>query len=217
MAALLIATRNRHKTGEIAAMLGTAFRVEDLGSRPGFPEVEETGATFQENAILKAVGISKHAVAAGGGNLLVLADDSGLEVDALGGAPGVLSARYSGEGATDAKNLELLLLNLAGAEVRSARFRCAMAVAVAGELLAVFDGVCEGRIIDSPRGGGGFGYDPVFVPEGETLTFSELSPEIKNRMSHRARALEQTIEWLRTTPAPVASASSPCTSGRCRG
>ena len=202
---LLIATRNRHKTGEIAAMLGERFRVEDLSSAPGYPEVEETGETFLENAVLKAVTISRFGTelmkcptgSATGDLPLVLADDSGLEVDALGGAPGVRSARYSGEGATDLRNLELLLQNLVGLECRSARFRCAMAIAQGGMLLASFDGTCDGRIIDRPQGSHGFGYDPVFVPEGETQTFAELPSEVKNRMSHRARALQQALAWLK--------------------
>lgn len=194
MKRLLIATRNRHKTGEIAAILGNQFQVEDLTSHPAFPDVEETGATFVENAVLKAVAASGYV-----SEPFVLADDSGLEVDALGGAPGVRSARYAGEGASDLQNLELLLLNLADAESRSARFRCSMAVAKSGTVLGTFDGTCEGRIIDRPQGAGGFGYDPVFVPEGETETFAELPSELKNRISHRARALEQAMTWLRDT------------------
>ena len=202
---LLIATRNRHKTGEIAALLGDSFDVEDLTSHPDFPEVEETGTTFRENAVLKAVAISQHATDQDQHDWpYVLADDSGLEVDALEGAPGVRSARYSGEGATDVRNLNLLLERMAGVEHRAARFRCAMAVALKGELIAVFDGVCEGTLTGSPQGSGGFGYDPVFVPEGESQTFGELPGDIKNRMSHRARALAQTLAWLRGQRAPQA-------------
>jgi XTP/dITP diphosphohydrolase len=191
---LLIATRNRHKTGEFSAMLGANFRVEDLTSQPGFPEVEETGATFLENAALKAVSASRYTQTP---ETFVLADDSGLETDALAGAPGVLSARFSGLGATDLQNLTLLLSKLSTATDRSARFRCAMAVASGGKLLASFEGSCEGRIIEQPRGGHGFGYDPVFVPEGHTQTFAELSPAIKNQISHRAKAFQQALAWLR--------------------
>lgn len=190
---LLIATRNRHKTGELATLLGPAFCVEDLTAHPDFPEVEETGETFLDNATLKAVAASRHF----GGEALVLADDSGLEVDALKGAPGVRSARFAGEGATDRANLDLLLARLTGVTLRSARFRCVIAVAQGGELKASFDGACEGTIIDAPRGENGFGYDPVFVPSGETQTFAELPAEVKNRLSHRAKAMQLALAWLR--------------------
>ena len=202
MTRLLIATKNRHKTREIAAMLGERYLVEDLTAHPDFPEVEETGATFRENATLKAVEISRHATAREQPAWpFVLADDSGLEVDALGGAPGVRSARYSGEGATDLRNLELLLSRMTGVELRTARFRCAIAIARGGELLATFDGACEGAILHQPQGSHGFGYDPVFVPRGESQTFAELPAEVKNRMSHRARALHQALVWLQATQA----------------
>ena len=190
---LLLATRNRHKTGELAALLGPGFQVEDLSAHPDMPEIEETGATFAENAALKALAASRHF----GDGVLVLADDSGLEVDALGGAPGVRSARYAGEGASDRQNLDLLLERLGGNPQRNARFRCAIAIAQNGALAATFDGACEGRIITQPRGGNGFGYDPVFVPEGESLTFAELPAEVKNRLSHRAKATGLALAWLR--------------------
>jgi XTP/dITP diphosphohydrolase len=192
MKRLLLATRNRHKTAELAAMLGPCFEVEDLNAHPEMPETEETGSTFLANATLKAVAASRFF---GGG--LVLADDSGLEVDALDGAPGVRSARFSGEGATDQSNLELLLARLQGVPLRTARFRCVIAVAREGERAAYFEGVCEGRIIDAPRGREGFGYDPVFVPEGKTLTFAEIPAAEKNALSHRARAMAQALDWLR--------------------
>ena len=191
---LLLATRNRHKTRELAALLGSSFQVEDLTARPEMPEIEETGATFLENATLKALGVSAHA----GADVLVLADDSGLEVDALGGAPGVRSARFSGEGATDASNLALLLEKLASVPgPRTARFRCTIAIARGGAMAASFEGACEGNIISEPRGRGGFGYDPVFVPCGENQTFAERPAEVKNRMSHRAKAMELALGWLR--------------------
>ena len=187
---LLIATRNRHKTGELAALLGSAFQVEDLTGHPEVPEVEETGTTFAENAALKAVSGSRHFPG------LVLADDSGLEVDALQGAPGVRSARFAGEKATDRQNLDLLLERLRGESCRAARFRCVIAIAREGKLVASFDGKCEGRIIEAPRGHDGFGYDPVFVPEGRDQTFAELPGEVKNAMSHRGRAVEAALAWL---------------------
>ena len=188
---LLLATRNRHKTRELATLLGPAFEVEDLSQHPELPEVEETGTTFAENAALKAVAASRYFPG------LVLADDSGLEVDALEGAPGVRSARYAGEKASDSKNLELLLERMQGKRCRAARFRCAIAIAREGRVVATFDGQCEGRIIDTPRGHDGFGYDPVFVPEGRDETFAELPGDVKNAMSHRGRAMQQAIEWLR--------------------
>lgn len=190
---LLIATRNRHKTGELAALLGPGFQVEDLSAHPGFPEVEETGGTFLENAALKALEASRRL----DGGVWVMADDSGLEVDALGGAPGVRSARFAGETATDRANLGLLLERMAGRAHRAARFRCAIAVACRGELRASFEGACEGTILDAPRGKEGFGYDPVFVPAGETATFAELPPETKNRLSHRGKAIRLALDWLR--------------------
>ncbi len=192
MKPLLIATRNRHKTAEIAAFLGPGWAVGDLTSLSGFAEVEETGDTFEANAALKALAASQSA----GPEVLVLADDSGLEVDALGGAPGVRSARYAGEGASDEANLRLLLERLEGEPRREARFRCVIAAARAGELLASFSGTCEGEILPAPRGEGGFGYDPVFRPGGESRSFAELSAEEKNTISHRARALEKARGWL---------------------
>ncbi len=189
---LLIATRNRHKTGELAALLGADFQVEDLTAHPDLPEIDETGVTFLENAILKALTVSRQF----GGDVLVLADDSGLEVDALGGAPGVRSARFAGSGARDSDNTALLLARLGDAPQRAARFRCAIALAKGGALAATFEGACEGRILDAPRGCAGFGYDPVFVPETHAQTFAELPAEVKNRISHRARATQQALAWL---------------------
>ena len=187
---LLVATRNGHKTEEIAAMLGERFRVRDLSAVPEAPQVEETGTTFVENARVKALGIS--AVVPG----LVLADDSGLEVDALDGEPGVYSSRYAGEDGNDAANNAKLLREMTGAENRTARFRCVMVLSRDGEVLGEFDGAVEGRIVDEARGGGGFGYDPFFVPDGHEGTFAELGAEVKNGLSHRARALEKVLAWL---------------------
>jgi XTP/dITP diphosphohydrolase len=163
----------------------------DLSSVPALGEVEETGTTFEENAALKALAASAHF------DGWVLADDSGLEVDALGGAPGVYSARFSGEGATDVTNRALLLEKLATvpADQRSARFRCVIALARGGEVLAHFSGAVEGVIIQSEQGAGGFGYDPLFVPEGFGETFAELGAETKNRLSHRGRALAGLKSW----------------------
>jgi len=192
---ITIATRNSHKTREIQNILGDEFTVRDLSEIDNAPEIAETGATFEQNAILKSVGISRYV----GG--LVLADDSGLEVDALGGAPGVYSARYAGEKVTDTENVRKLLGELAKTEHEtksaSARFRCVIAISRAGELLGTFTGSVEGTIVNAPRGARGFGYDPVFVPNGFKQTFGELSAATKDRISHRARALAAAIPFLR--------------------
>ena len=189
-----IASRNSHKTREIRQILGPEFAVRDLSDYPDLPEIEETGKTFEENAGIKAVALSKHVAG------VVIADDSGLETDALDGAPGVYSARYSGSG-DDRQNLEKLLRELdridPAKQRRTARFRCALAIAQAGKLLRTFCGTVEGRIIEDPRGTSGFGYDPIFVPDGFVQTFSELPASAKNRLSHRSRALALAIPFLR--------------------
>jgi XTP/dITP diphosphohydrolase len=189
MPRLLIATKNAHKTAEIGAILGGGWEIEDLTTHPEIAAPEETGETFAENAAIKAVAASN--VFPG----FVLADDSGLEVDVLGGAPGVQSARYSGANATDASNRSRLLRELGGAG-SAARFRCVMAVARAGGVLGTFDGSVGGRIITAERGAGGFGYDSLFIPDGYDHTFGELSSEIKNGLSHRARALAAARDFL---------------------
>jgi XTP/dITP diphosphohydrolase len=186
MTTLILATRNSHKTREFAEILGGDFVVRDLSEELDAPMIEETGATFAENAILKAVAISKHFPD------LVVADDSGLEVDALDGAPGVYSARYAGPHATDAENIGRLLSELRSVKKErptTARFRCVLALARGGEVLGTFEGAIEGVIIDTPRGKSGFGYDPVFQPDGSAQTFAELSSEEKNQISHRAQAI----------------------------
>jgi XTP/dITP diphosphohydrolase len=151
------------------------------------PDVEESGQTFEENAALKALAAS------GRFDGWVIADDSGLEVDALGGEPGVRSARYAGEPSDDQANNALLLKNLEGVrgKARSARFRCVIVLARRGEKIGAFSGAVEGMMIRSPKGTSGFGYDPLFVPDGHCETFAQLGAEIKNTLSHRARALEQ--------------------------
>lgn len=186
---LLLATRNAHKTREFAQLLGNEFKVVDLNSFPQVQAAEETGSTFAENAIRKAISASEKIVD------LVLADDSGLEVDALGGAPGIYSARYAGENATDEQNVTKLLRELESIRDRSARFRCVLALARSGKLLGTFEGVAEGVIVDAPRGSAGFGYDPIFAPNGFEQTFAEL-PQ-KNQISHRAKAIGALREALR--------------------
>jgi XTP/dITP diphosphohydrolase len=192
MQPLLLATRNANKTHEFRELLGEDFDVHDLSFFDEMAIPKESGRTFEENAILKAVAASQDRRVQDR-HLLVVADDSGLEVDALGGAPGILSARYAGETASDKENIDKLLSELARRNApldqRSARFRCVIALARESELLGKFEGVVEGLIVDLPRGSLGFGYDPIFVPNGFDKTFGELPIELKNRISHRARAI----------------------------
>ena len=187
---LVIATRNAHKTGEIREMIGDRYEVLDVNDFPDLPAVEETGTTFLANARLKALAISREVTG------LVLSDDSGLEVDALGGAPGVWSSSYGGEEGNHPKNNARLMAEMAGKTDRAARFRCTMVLARAGQVLADFSGTVEGRILEAPYGAGGFGYDPLFAPEGHDRSFAELGPEVKNALSHRGRALARVMEWL---------------------
>lgn len=186
---IIVATRNAHKVEEIRAILA-GFEVLDLSAIENPPEVEETGTTFLENATLKAVAISRLTDA------LVLSDDSGLEVDALSGAPGVYSARYAGEEGNDSLNNEKLLGELGDRDDRAARFRCVMVLAKSGEVLADCSGKVEGSILKAYSGQGGFGYDPLFVPVGYDQSFAELGAEVKNGLSHRAGALEGVSAWL---------------------
>lgn len=184
---LVFATSNAHKTEEVAAILGKAWHVEDLRTHPGVTLDEETGETFEDNAIIKAVSGSRQLP-----GMLVLADDSGLQVDALGGAPGVRSARYAGENATAADNRAKLIqeLNKKAMYPRfNGRFHCCMVLARDGQVLETTHGSVEGIILPYEVGEGGFGYDPLFVPLGFTDTFGVLPPETKNQLSHRARAL----------------------------
>jgi len=184
---LLFASRNAHKTREIQQILGPEFEVRDLSAYPEISETVESGKSFEENAKLKAIAISKKMPG------LVIADDSGLEVEVLGGAPGIYSARYAGAKATDKENIDRLLEELAriGAkrDQRRARFRCVLALARNGQMLGTSQGIVEGSIVDQPRGLHGFGYDPIFVPNGFEQTFAELLAEVKNRISHRAKAI----------------------------
>ena len=193
MPELLIATNNPGKLGEYTRLLaGCGFSLVTPAQKGIDIEVAETGSTFTDNATLKAMALS----AASG--LLTLADDSGLEVDALGGAPGVLSARYGGDKASDAERIDLLLKNLKGVplEKRTARFKCVIAIARPGGELQLAEGAVEGLIAFAPRGGQGFGYDPVFLLPESGKTMAELSPEEKNRVSHRAQAAAKACEYL---------------------
>lgn len=197
MTTLLIATSNPGKVAEIASLLeGLNCRLIGLGDLPEAPPiVEETGATFAENALLKAEYYHRLT------GLPTLADDSGLEVDALDGRPGVYSARYGSEGMTSAEQIELLLDEMKDVPDtrRKARFVCCVAVfgMVAGkEIEQIFEDRCEGRIAHRPRGSGGFGYDPIFIDEETGHTFAELTPEEKALRSHRGKALQHTREFL---------------------
>ena len=184
---LVLATRNNGKVREISDMLEaqTELQLLSLHNYPDAPIVVEDGTTYEENAIKKASTLAKYT------GHLTMADDSGLEVDALDGAPGVHSARYGGENASDQDRITKLLdaIQSVPDDQRLGRFICAVAIADPLSQPEVVRGVCEGRIIHTPRGEAGFGYDPIFVPAGYDKTFAELGDEIKNRISHRARAL----------------------------
>src|SRR5437773_7117352 len=187
MKRLLLATRNAHKAREIQEILGPEWKLPDLTAYPESYEIVENGKSFEENAKLKAIAVSKELSG------LVIADDSGLEVAALDGAPGIYSARYAGDKATDKENIDRLLGELgrigAQRDRRRARFRCVLALARNGQMLGTFEGIADGAIVDQLRGPHGFGYDPIFVPNGFEETFGELPAELKNRISHRARAI----------------------------
>ena len=192
---LLVATNNPGKLLEwLALMEGIPVTLESLNDWKQIIEVEETGSTFIENAGLKASG---YALQTGSP---AIADDSGLEVEALDGRPGVLSARYGGPELSFADKMAKLLgeMKVSGRTTRAARFACAIAIAdESGNILSTTEGVCPGKIAFEPHGSNGFGYDPLFVPDGYDLTFGELSSEIKRKISHRARAFEQIIPFLR--------------------
>lgn len=191
---LVLATRNLGKVRELGEMLSDQRKVEILSLRDfsDAPQIVEDGETYQENARKKATQIAEHT------GYLTLGDDSGLEVDALNGAPGVYSARYAGENASDAQRIEKLLDALKDVpdDQRTARFKCAIAIAEPEGQSKVVVGICEGKIIRESRGVHGFGYDPVFVPAGYDRTFAELGDEVKNRISHRAKALRMASKVL---------------------
>lgn len=194
MPRLVIATHNTHKTEEFRALLGSDWQVEDLTAHPQLPAPEEDGHTFEDNAAIKALATSR----ALGADVLVVADDSGLEVDALDGRPGIRSARYAGPGAGDGGNLRKVLDELDGVrgKARTARFRCVLVLARGGEKIAAFSGAVEGIMANEPKGAGGFGYDPAFIPDGFCKTFGQLPAGVKNQLSHRARALAGLMEFL---------------------
>lgn len=195
---LFLATGNKHKVEELKAMIADSrLSVEALPASAigGMPDVVEDQETFTGNALKKARALA--ALAPEGA--WALADDSGLCVDALDGAPGVYSARYAGEGASDEENLQKLLREMSGLDAsrRGAEFRCHLALVARSGEEHVFEGKCRGRIIEQRRGEGGFGYDPIFTPEGEERSFAELSEKEKAEISHRGDAMETFIAWLR--------------------
>ncbi|HYB18896.1 MAG TPA: RdgB/HAM1 family non-canonical purine NTP pyrophosphatase [Streptosporangiaceae bacterium] len=196
---LVLATRNAAKLRELARILPSSVRVAGLADFPGAPDVPETGATFEENALLKARAIARHT------GLPAVADDSGLSVDALGGMPGVLSARWAGAHGDDLANLNLVLAQVADVpDTRlGARFVCAAALVLPPGRPAdeaprewVVTGQVTGRLSRTPRGGGGFGYDPIFVPDGSGLTTAEMTPEAKDAISHRGRAFRALAPFI---------------------
>ena len=185
---LLIATRNKEKLKELRSILmDLNLDIVSAADMPQLPQVHEDGQTIRDNAIKKAVETAKMA------KMLTLADDTGLEVDVLNGEPGVRSARFAGDDVSYHENNKKLLGLLEGIplEKRAARFRCVVAVADETGLIEAVEGICNGTIIDEERGGGGFGYDPLFIADGQVKTFGELSPDVKNRISHRAKALQK--------------------------
>lgn len=192
---IAIASHNPHKLRELARICvdwPTEWVTVETGDRDAFPDVEETGETYLENALLKAVAVARSL------DLPAIADDSGIEVDALGGKPGPRSARYAGEDASDEDNLAALMQALRGIPKggRTARYRCVAALAYPDGKTVHAEGVCEGELITKRRGERGFGYDPIFVPNGWDLTMSELTDEQKDRISHRGRAFRAIREDL---------------------
>lgn len=209
--AVVLATTNLHKAAEIRAIVNSeAPGLVDLVARPpDAAEVEETGATFEENARLKAQAL------VGATGMAALADDSGIEVEALGGAPGVRSARYAGIGASDVANLAKLLTALdevgaSEAQQRRARYRAAVVVAFPDGSEVVGEGTVEGTLVAEPRGGHGFGYDPAFVPDGgDGRTFAEIEPKEKHRLSHRGQAVRAVLAQLAAVVTPPSTSPSP--------
>ncbi|MCU0324340.1 MAG: non-canonical purine NTP diphosphatase [Spirosomaceae bacterium] len=189
---LCLATNNRHKIEELQAILGNKFELVTLEEIGCFDEIPETQPTMEGNSLQKAQFVYDNY------GINCFADDSGLEVDALGGEPGVYSARYAGEERSHAKNIEKLLANLEGIENRSAQFRAVITLILDGKINQ-FEGIVRGKIIDELRGNGGFGYDPVFVPEGFDKTFAEMTMDEKNPISHRGHSVAKLVEFLANT------------------
>lgn len=196
---LLIASRNIYKTREIRELFNLpCLEIISANDIPDLPEIVEDGWSFQANAVKKAVSLALLT------KLWTLADDSGLEVDALGGMPGVFSARYSGEPVDYGSNNVKLLRELAGITTRAARFRCVVAVSSPAGKAQTVEGICAGQIVNEAKGERGFGYDSVFIPDGHAITFAEMEPEAKNAISHRGQALKKARElWGETFAQPL--------------
>lgn len=186
---IVFATHNAHKVSEVQAVLGSEYQLVTATEAGISEEIPETQPTIEGNALQKARYVYEHT------GLNCFADDTGLEVETLNGAPGVYSARYAGEHVSYADNNKLLLKNLAGCQNRKARFRTVIALILDGKE-HLFEGRVEGTIATEPHGEGGFGYDPLFIPEGSQLTFAEMSPEAKNGISHRGRAVAKLVAFL---------------------
>lgn len=186
---LCLATNNQHKVEELQALLGSRYELKTLSDIGCFDDIPETENTFQGNSRQKAVFVRERF------GINCIADDSGLEVEALNGEPGVFSARYAGEHGNHDKNNALLLKNLEGVENRSAQFRCVITL-ILGDDIHQFDGIIRGTILYEKRGKEGFGYDPLFVPDGYTRTFAEMGLEEKNPISHRGLAVQKLIDFL---------------------
>ena len=188
---IVFATNNRHKLDEVRQIVGSDIEIMSLADIGCAVDIPETSATIEGNAMQKCRYVAEHY------GCDCFADDTGLEVEVLGGAPGVMSARYAGGAGHDsAANMALLLRNMQGADNRAAQFRTVIALSIGGEY-HTFEGIVRGKILDTPAGAGGFGYDPVFVPEGWTKTFAEATEEEKNAESHRGREMRKLIEYFK--------------------
>lgn len=188
---IVFATNNRHKLDEVRQIVGSDIEIMSLADIGCAEDIPETSATIEGNAMQKCRYVAEHY------GCDCFADDTGLEVEVLGGAPGVMSARYAGGAGHDsAANMALLLRNMQGADNRAAQFRTVIALSIGGEY-HTFEGIVRGKILETPAGAGGFGYDPVFVPEGWTKTFAEATEEEKNAVSHRGRAMRKLIEYFK--------------------
>ncbi len=188
MAYIVVATTNAHKLEEYRKLItDPRAELKSLIDYPAFPGVEENGKSFAENAAIKALAACKYC------DVPAFADDSGLEVEALDGRPGIYSSRYA---PSDPERISKLLEELRGCENRRARFVCAIAIAINGEVIETFEGEVKGVIVEAPRGEGGFGYDPVFLPDGYDQTFGEMAPELKNKISHRANAFKKAMDFI---------------------
>lgn len=188
MRTLVFATNNQHKLQEVQSMIGSAFKLQTLNDIGCYDDIPETGTTFRDNASQKSTYLFDHF------KVDCFSDDSGLEVDALNGDPGVYSARYSGSRDSQ-QNLDLVLSNMEGQTNRKARFRCMISLIIEGRE-HFFEGVTEGTITTGEQGSDGFGYDPIFIPEGYSVTFAEMSADQKNAISHRAIAIQKLVAFL---------------------